>query len=402
MKQPRQSLRDTALVGPGGRAEGFAEVSGYLGRFGYLAKLPVDPTTLDEPASEALKKFQEREGLPATGAFDAPTRERMSKSRCGLPDLRDGVAFVARCAWNDRTLRYAFGAGTQDVAADEEFAAVRAAFRSWAAVVPISFTEVTAGDNPDVLVEWRDAADPDHDMTGPILAHADFPPGCGIVTNQLPKPVHFDDSEHTWIVGAAAGQYDIETVALHELGHILGLQHSSVPGAIMQPTVDDNATRRVLAADDIDGVRRLYPPQVSFRSANFTSHFIRHRDFIAQLTEVGTELDRTDATFRVVPGLADPLLVSLESVNFPDFYLRHENFELKLHRRSDDQLFREDATFHVTFGLSDPKGISLRSFNYRERFVRHRDFKVFLDEFDSSPLFRADATFFIVNGLRLG
>ena len=96
-------------------------------------------------------------------------------------------------------------------------------------------------------------------MVGGVLAHADFPPGCSVVTNSLPKPVHFDDTEHTWNIGAAPNTFDVETVALHELGHILGLAHSNVAGSVMFPTVSSNFTKRALTQDDIDGVRSLYP-----------------------------------------------------------------------------------------------------------------------------------------------
>ena len=59
-----------------------------------------------------------------------------------------------------------------------------------------------------------------------------------------------------------AGAFDVETVALHELGHILGLQHSDVPGSVMFPSVDDNTTKRALTADDLSGIRQLYPTAV--------------------------------------------------------------------------------------------------------------------------------------------
>ena len=52
--------------------------------------------------------------------------------------------------------------------------------------------------------------------------------------------------------------YDLDTTVLHELGHALGLDHSSVPSAVMYPSVASGVPRRVLAADDIAGLRALY------------------------------------------------------------------------------------------------------------------------------------------------
>ena len=101
---------------------------------------------------------------------------------------------------------------------------------------PLTFTEVERTPVPDVLIDWRPANDPDHSMVGGIIAHADFPPGCGVITNSLPRPLHFDDTEMQWNVGAAPNTYDMETVALHEIGHILGLQHSDLTATVMFPS----------------------------------------------------------------------------------------------------------------------------------------------------------------------
>jgi hypothetical protein len=50
-------------------------------------------------------------------------------------------------------------------------------------------------------------------------------------------------------------------IQLHELGHVLGLDHSSVAGSIMSPTLSSAcaAGARTLAADDIQGLLRVYP-----------------------------------------------------------------------------------------------------------------------------------------------
>ncbi len=51
--------------------------------------------------------------------------------------------------------------------------------------------------------------------------------------------------------------YDVETVMLHENGHVLGLGHSSVTQAVMYAYY--GGLRRSLHQDDIDGVTSLYP-----------------------------------------------------------------------------------------------------------------------------------------------
>jgi len=245
-----------------------AAVQQFLTRFGYLpspgaragavpgAGAAAAPGQLDDATSRALALYQQRHALPVTGVFDEPTRTQMSRHRCGMPDLVDGIAFATRCAWPTPQLTFAFEDGTADTAG--EFGAVRAAFATWAAAVPVLFTEVGRTQKPDVAIDWRPADDPDHSMIGSVVAHSDFPPGCGVISDTLPKPVHFDDSENQWSIGAVPNALDVETVALHELGHILGLQHSTVPGSVMFPTVDDNSTNRVLTQDDLLGIRQLY------------------------------------------------------------------------------------------------------------------------------------------------
>jgi matrixin/putative peptidoglycan binding protein len=247
-------------VARGKQAKGFEFVQKYLNRFGYLAEREIaDAGVLDNTTSTLLKRFQRKHGLKETGQFDSATREAMTTTRCGLPDMSNGVDFATTCAWNRCNLTFAFDVGTNDIPLQGEFQAVRNAFSTWASVVNFTFTEVAPGANPDVLIGWRPANDPDHNMVGGVLAHADFPPGCSVVTNTLPKPVHFDDTEHTWNIGAAPNTFDVETVALHELGHILGLAHSNVAGSVMFPSVSSNFTKRALTQDDIDGIRSLYP-----------------------------------------------------------------------------------------------------------------------------------------------
>ncbi len=50
---------------------------------------------------------------------------------------------------------------------------------------------------------------------------------------------------------------DSQRVALHELGHALGLGHSSDLSAVMAPNLHES--QNVLAPDDVAGIKSLYP-----------------------------------------------------------------------------------------------------------------------------------------------
>ena len=56
-----------------------------------------------------------------------------------------------------------------------------------------------------------------------------------------------------------SSEYDINGVMVHEVGHVIGLGHSSVGGATMYPSVSAcNTGNRSLETDDINGRRALY------------------------------------------------------------------------------------------------------------------------------------------------
>ena len=59
-----------------------------------------------------------------------------------------------------------------------------------------------------------------------------------------------------WTTAGGSG-YDVQTVVIHENGHVLGLGHSTAAGSIMQATYA--GVQRTLSDDDRRGVTFLYP-----------------------------------------------------------------------------------------------------------------------------------------------
>jgi hypothetical protein len=86
------------------------------------------------------------------------------------------------------------------------------------------------------------------DGPGLVVAHAFYPEE---------GRVHFD-SDETYTTGGEANKVNLLSVAAHEIGHALGLGHSTHSDAIMYAQYQPYSPSLALAQDDIDGIKYLY------------------------------------------------------------------------------------------------------------------------------------------------
>jgi hypothetical protein len=134
------------------------------------------------------------------------------------------------------------------------------------------------------------------------------------------------------------------------------------------------------------------PDFFEFRSFNLTDHFIRHRNFLGELTPKEGPSD--DFLF-LVEQRGQQGLVALRSKNFPNRFLRHRDSRIRLERPGDPnpELFEQDTSFFLVRGLADPNGVSFESLNPRGHFIRHSNLHLVLDRRDTLRL-AEDGTFF--------
>jgi hypothetical protein len=135
---------------------------------------------------------------------------------------------------------------------------------------------------------------------------------------------------------------------------------------------------------------------VSFQTYSNHALYVGCKAEAVMLFELKTKEDKEYTTFRLVPGLADGKLVSLQSALQTNYFMRHQGGQLKLHGLEDDGLFKSDATFRKVAGLADPSDptlVSFESFNYPGFYIRHRNGLLYIEKSEASVAYKQDATF---------
>ncbi|KAL7598706.1 hypothetical protein Lser_V15G23314 [Lactuca serriola] len=252
----------------GDTEKGIRDLKLYLARFGYLnyQKNPnvtdLEEDHFDEELEVAIKSYQVFYHLNATGTLDGPTVSQMARPRCGCPDkvthkhtdhnslhtVSHFQFFPGAPKWNRGQLTYGFGPSFPT----QFMPAVDRAFGKWATASSGYFTFSRAGSyqGADLKISFERGDHGDgfpFDGSGDVVAHAFAPPN---------GTFHFDADEN-FVIGAVQNAFDVESVALHEIGHLLGLRHSQFQDAIMWGYLDSGVTKG-LSPDDIQGLRTLY------------------------------------------------------------------------------------------------------------------------------------------------
>ncbi|KAM7433617.1 hypothetical protein ABFA07_016190 [Porites harrisoni] len=234
----------------------------FLKEYHYLSPLKDGNQNL----KDALRLFQQQSEIPETGHLDPATIKEMHKPRCGVPDLdeeensesgRVKRFSISGDKWKKKNLTYSFHnyASNGVLNSTQQRKIVRKAFTQWEEIGPLSFVDVTdnasLSNSSDITLSFftlqHSPCSHDFDGENGVLAHAFFPES---------GHVHFDDDE-TFTDGVSTGK-NLFSVALHEIGHLLGLKHSAKSDAIMHATYKPYKPNMNLTDDETHGINFIY------------------------------------------------------------------------------------------------------------------------------------------------
>lgn len=155
--------------------------------------------------------------------------------------------------WYKHELKYIFLNGTNDIPGEDEKNAFYFAFNAWSNAMPFIFTEVFNVNEADIKIKYETTA----------AIYSTGASESAIAVSYQPEQtckglILLNDEYHGFSLSPypSGGYKDLYSIAIHELGHVLGLCHSNNSQTVMY--FDYQHNKRTLHTYDIQGIQAIY------------------------------------------------------------------------------------------------------------------------------------------------
>ena len=181
-------------------------------------------------------------------------------------------------------LNYYIGNGPDGLAQEVFETTIERALDVWSDVIDVNFTRTSLPNQLDSL----DFTSQRLDGANGTLAQAYFPDDLNPA--RIAGDIQFDTSED-WEVGNAQGRgaFDLMQVAVHEIGHALGIEHLEHSGSVLAPFVSASQQFTSLSSHDIDAALAIYAREPGSAGLDDDSH--SHDDLHGDISEPSSSDD---------------------------------------------------------------------------------------------------------------
>lgn len=297
----------------GGRLRVCAVVAGLLLSYVTIAAFPgcsgggasptATPTPTPTPTPNPNVAQRSSCGTNVIACFD-----EMPQIPSELARVRGGHALVR---WKMTELTWKLTNTLPQFTREEQEDAAQRAFDAWGELSALTFTKVAGEALINISFEQGDHGDNyPFEGTDGVVGHGFFP------QSARPGVLHLNRDKN-WTMGGGDG-VDLFTALLHEIGHVLGLEHNPDAATVMFAAYD--GPRTALTDPDIAAIRQLYgddrgliePVAPPASSGSTTPVLLNEGD-------PDTDGDGIPDALEVYLGLSDPLLADTDGDGVDDF-----------------------------------------------------------------------------------
>ncbi|KAM7261031.1 hypothetical protein ACFE04_026506 [Oxalis oulophora] len=234
-----------------------------------IAPIKILALEFDDHLRYVIEEYQKFYNINVFGMLDSDTIKQMMMPRCGVANIihekknskkfhNHSSTFVSKFSYYGRkwppsitNLIYTIKTRPPNIDTKTLVSVIANSFLKWAKVSRFTFQYVRSGLPENIVIGFYSGDHGDgtpFDGRGNIVAHAFSSPNEDFI---------FDNDEY-WSIRPNSGEMDLESVSVHEIGHILELGHSNDRNSIMYPILNPGHIKRHLSTDDIVGIPTLY------------------------------------------------------------------------------------------------------------------------------------------------